>query len=130
LNAAVWLTPTAGVPFINPAKTRNPLKFAGVPQTTGLISAASGPKFTISWAHMEEILLLRSFFFRLSNVPWLQRYSPTKSCAMVPRWQIFDDFLRPVFAATAEIRRVKKKELECGPMPNVMAALPNIGSTP
>jgi len=40
---------------------------------------------------------------------------------------------------TAEIRRVKKKErkketkkgrkkeLECGPMPNVMVALPNIG---
>jgi len=29
-------------------------------------------------------------------------------------------------SATAEIRRGKKKELECGPMPNVMAALPNI----
>jgi len=31
-------------------------------------------------------------------------------------------------SATAEIRRVCKKiELECGPMPNVMAALPNVG---
>jgi len=34
-------------------------------------------------------------------------------------------------SATAEIRRgkkeTKKEELECGPMPNVMAALPNIG---
>jgi len=31
-------------------------------------------------------------------------------------------------SATAEIRRgKKKKELECGQMPNVMAALPNIG---
>jgi len=31
---------------------------------------------------------------------------------------------------TAEIRRgkkKKKKELECGPMPNLMVALPNIG---
>jgi len=29
---------------------------------------------------------------------------------------------------TAEIRREKKKEeLECGPMPNVMADLPNTG---
>jgi len=27
---------------------------------------------------------------------------------------------------TAEIRRGKKEELECGPMPNLMAALPNI----
>jgi len=30
-------------------------------------------------------------------------------------------------STTAEIRRGKKKGLECGPMPNVMAALPNIG---
>ena len=30
-------------------------------------------------------------------------------------------------SATGEIRRGKKKELECGPMPNVVAALPNIG---
>jgi len=30
-------------------------------------------------------------------------------------------------SAAAEIRRGKKKELECGPMPNVMVGLPNIG---
>jgi len=41
------------------------LKFAGVPQTTGSISAASGPKFTILWGHAEDILLLK-FFFQLS----------------------------------------------------------------
>ena len=35
------------VPFSNAAKMRNPLKFAGVPQTNETISAASGPKFTI-----------------------------------------------------------------------------------
>jgi len=57
-NAAVWLTPTTRVPCSNGAKTRNPLKFAGVPQTTGPTSAASGPKFTILWEHVEEILLL------------------------------------------------------------------------
>ena len=33
----VWLTPTTGVPCSNAAKTRNPLKLAGVPQTTGWI---------------------------------------------------------------------------------------------
>ena len=32
-NAAVWMTPTARVPCSNAAKTRSPLKFAGVPQT-------------------------------------------------------------------------------------------------
>jgi len=37
------------MPCSNAAKTRNPLKFAGVPQTTGSISAASWPKFTILW---------------------------------------------------------------------------------
>jgi len=75
---------------------------------------------------------------------------------MVPRQRIFGDFLCPAFpasrlqhisklhskfalrphqvwkygrrqSAAAEIRRGKKKEIECMPMPNVMVALPNIG---
>ena len=35
------------MPCSNAAKTPNPLKFAGVPQTNERISAASGLKFTI-----------------------------------------------------------------------------------
>ena len=46
-NAAVWLTSTSRLACSNAAKMRNPLKFAGVPQTNETISAASGPKFTI-----------------------------------------------------------------------------------
>ena len=46
----------------NIAKTWKLLKVAGVPQTPKTISAASGPKFTILWAHVEEILLLNKFF--------------------------------------------------------------------
>jgi len=65
-NATVWLTPTTRVPCSSAARTRNQLKFAGVPQTNETISAASGPKFTILWGHIEEILLLNKFFFRLS----------------------------------------------------------------
>ena len=61
----VWLTPTTRMPCGNAAKMRNPLKFAGVPQTRQQISAASGPKFTILWGHLEEILLLNKFL-RLS----------------------------------------------------------------
>jgi len=38
---------TAGVPCSNAAKTQNPLKFAGVPQTRQQFSAVIGPKFTI-----------------------------------------------------------------------------------
>jgi len=41
LSAAVWLTLTTRVPCSNAAKTRNPLKFAGVPPTGKPISAAS-----------------------------------------------------------------------------------------
>ena len=43
----VCLTPAAGVPCSNAAKTRNPLKLPWVPQTNETIPAASGPKFTI-----------------------------------------------------------------------------------
>ena len=50
------------MPCSNAAKMQNPLKLAGLPQTTGSISAASGPKFTILWGHVEEILLLNKFF--------------------------------------------------------------------
>ena len=57
-NAAVLLTPTTRAPCSNAAKMRNPLKFAGVPQTRQQISAVSRPKFTILWGRVEEILLL------------------------------------------------------------------------
>ena len=77
LNAAVWLTPTTRVPCSNAAKTRNPLKLPGVPQTNEMISATSGPKFTILWGHVEEILLLNKFFSNCRYMPYLRRYSPT-----------------------------------------------------
>ena len=68
-NAAVWLTPTTRVPCSNAAKTRNPLKLSGVPQSNETISAASGPKFTILCRHVEEILLLNKFFSDCRYVP-------------------------------------------------------------
>ena len=76
-----------------------------------------------------------------------------QSCAMVPRWQFFGEFWDPAFPASRvqhisdlhsefalgphhvqkDGRRGKKKKernlrtkLACGPMPNLMAALPNI----
>jgi len=46
------------------------LKLAGVAQTTRSISAAiSGPKFTILWEHVEEILLLNKYFSNCWYVP-------------------------------------------------------------
>ena len=87
----VWLTPTTGVPCSNAARTRNPLKFAGVPQTTGPISAASGPKFTRLWGYVEEILT----FFRLSILALVAKIYPDK----VVRWRPDGKFLTIFFAS-------------------------------
>ena len=69
----------------------NYLGCPGVPQTNETISAASGPKFTILWGHVEEILLLSSFFPIVDT--WLSCEDIVRqSCGMVPRWRLFDDF--------------------------------------
>ena len=70
-------------------KTRNPLKFAGMPRTPESISAVSGLKFTILWGHVEEILLFK-FFFRLSIHALFAKIQPDK----VVRWCRDGDFLR------------------------------------
>jgi len=57
------------MPCSNAAKTRNQLKFGGVPQTNETISAASGPKFTMLWERLEDILLLNKFFSDCRYVP-------------------------------------------------------------
>jgi len=64
-SCKVWLTSVEWRMCSNKAKTWNPLKFAGVPQTPETISAVSGPTFTILWGHVEVILLLTIFFWLL-----------------------------------------------------------------
>ena len=90
-NVAVWLMPTTRVPCSNAAKMRNPMKFAGVPQTRQLISAVSRPKFTILPGHVEDILLLNKFFSDCRYMPQLRRYGPTKLCDCA-QMAIFGDF--------------------------------------
>jgi len=80
-------------------RRENPLKLAGVPQTTGPISAASGSKFTILWGNLEEILLLNKFF-PIVDICLSCENIARESCAMVPRWQIFGDFFGPAFPAS------------------------------
>ena len=87
------------MPCSNAAKTRYPSKFAGVPQTGKPISAASGPKFTILWGHVEDISLLNKFF------PTVDMHLSCEDiarqiCAMVPKWRSLATFLRPVFSAS------------------------------
>jgi len=79
------------MPCSNAAKTRNPLKFAGVPQTGQQISAASKPKFTILWGHLEDILLLNKVFPIVDTCLSCEDIA-RQSCAMVPIWRFFGDF--------------------------------------
>jgi len=93
----VWLTPTTRVPCSNAAKTRNPLKFAGVPQITEPFSAANGPKFTILRRHVGEILL--SFiFFPIVDMCLRCEDIARQNCATVRRWRI--EFLMILVSCT------------------------------
>jgi len=87
------------VPCSNAAKTRNPLKLPGVPQTNETISAASVPKFTILWGHVEEILLLNTFFPIVDACLSCEDVA-RQSCPMVPKWRFLATFLRPAYAAS------------------------------
>jgi len=82
------LTPTTKVPCTNAAKTRNPFKFAGVPQTRQQISAVSGPKFTILAGHVEKVLLFNNFF-PIVDICLSSEDIARQSCAMVPKWRFF-----------------------------------------
>ena len=98
-DAAVWLTPTTGVPCSNAVKMRNPLKFAGMPQIGQPISAVSGPKFAILWGHVEEVLVLNKFF-PIVNTCLSCEDIARQSCAMVRRWRLLVTVLHPVFSAS------------------------------
>ena len=87
------------MPCSNAANTRKPLKVAGVPQTPETIPAASGSKFTILWAHVEQILLLNKFFPIVDTCLSCEDIA-RQSCGMVPIWRFFASFLRPVFSAS------------------------------
>jgi len=80
------VTPNTGVRCSNAAKTRIPLKFAGVSQTRQRISAASEPKFTILWGHVKKILLLNKSFPIVDTCLSCES-TAQQSCAMVPRWR-------------------------------------------
>jgi len=95
IQCAVWLTPTTKVPCSNAAKTRNPLKFAGVPQTRQHFSAVSRPKFTILAGHVEDVLLFNKFFLTVDRC-----LSSEDKTDKVVRWCQNSVFLRRVFPAS------------------------------
>jgi len=87
------------MPCNNSAKTRNPLKFAGVPLTRQQISAVSRPKFTILWGHVEDMSLLNRFFSIVDTCLSCEDIT-RQICAMVPRWRLFGDFFGPAFPSS------------------------------
>ena len=95
----VWLMLTTWLTCSNAAKMRKPLKLAGVPQTRKMISVASGPKFTILWGYLEDILLLNKFF-PIVDICLSCKDIARQSCAMVPRWRFLASFLHPVFSVS------------------------------
>ena len=127
--------PTARVPCSNAAKTRNPLKLGGVPQTPEQMSAVSWQKFAILCGRLEEILLLNRLFsdcryialvlklcdgaemaifgnfwravFSASRMPQVSDLHPKFSLKPHHVWSMVD-----IKSATAEIRRGKKIEDE------------------
>ena len=78
-SCKVWLTSVERRRCSNEAKTRNPLKFAGVPQTSQQIKplvGRSSPYCKDVWMRYCHL----TSFFRLSIHAQLLRYSPTKLC--------------------------------------------------
>ena len=135
IGSAFCLTPQSladahyYMPCSNTAKTRNQLKFAGVPQTPEPISAASGPKFTILWGHVEDILLLNRFF-PIVDMCLSCEDRDRQSCVMVPRWRFLATFLRPVFSAS-RVQHVSDLHLKfahtmCGSMADIQSATAEI----
>ena len=136
------------MPCSNAAKTRNPLKFAGVPQSTGRCQPLVGRRSPYCGNIWRRYCCLTSFFPIVDTCLSCEEIA-RQSCAMVPRFLV--TFLRPVFSASLvhhvsdlhpkfALRRGKKRKkkkeeernrmkLECGPVPNLMVALPNIGGT-
>jgi len=96
----VWLTPISEVSCSNAVKTRNPIKLGGVPQTTEPISSATGSKFTSSCEHMWRRYCCLISFFLIVDMCLNCEDIARQSCAMVPRWRFFGEFLSPVFSAS------------------------------
>ena len=70
----------------------------GRPKLPDRSQSVVGPSSGYCGSTWRRYWCLRSFFSNCRYVPLLRRYS-RQSCAMVPRWRFFDDFLRPVFGA-------------------------------
>ena len=95
-SCKVWLTSVEWRQCSNDAKTQNPFKFAGVPQTPEPISAISVLKFTTLWGHVEEVLLSNKFFLIVDKCHSCEDIV-RRSYAMVRRWRYFSSCICSTF---------------------------------
>ena len=115
------------MPCSNAAKTQNPLKFVGVPQTPEPISAVSEPKFTILSGHVEEVLLLNKLFSDCRYVPELRRYGPTK-LRDGAQMAIFGDFFASTCVSASRVQQVSDLHLKFALRPHLCGSMADIQS--
>ena len=97
----VWLTtPTTWQPCSNAAKTRNHLKLVAVRK----LANRSQPLVGRSSPYCEDMrgrhCCLTSFLFPTVDTCLSCEDIARQSCAIVPRWRMFGDFLGPAFPAS------------------------------
>ena len=88
------------MPCSNAAKTRKPLKVAGVPQTSETISAAPVGRSSPYCEHMWRRYCCLTSFFPIVDTCLSCEDIARQNCGMVPRWRFLSSFLRPVFSAS------------------------------
>ena len=87
----VWLTPTTRVPCSNAAKTRNPLKFAGVPK----LPDRSQPLVGLSSPYCGNLwrrYCCLTIFFPIVDTCLSCEDTARQVCAMAPKWRFLAIF--------------------------------------
>jgi len=103
-SCTVWLASGERRRCSNEGKTRNRLKFAGVPQTRQQISAVSRPKFTICEDVWRKYRCLTSFFPIVDICLTCEDIARqvVQWCADGEFWR----FLSPVFSASRVLQHI------------------------
>jgi len=91
----VWLTPTTRCRAVTLPRRETCWNLQGCLK----LRDRSQPKFTILWGHVEDILLLNTFFPIVDTCLSCEDIA-RQSCVMVPRWRFLATSLHPVFSAS------------------------------
>ena len=110
----VWLASGERRRCSNKAKMWNPLKFAGVPQTSRPISAVSGPKFAILWDVWKRYCYLASLFSIVNTLLSCEDIA-RQSCAMGHRWRFLVSFRSCIFSEPVQHISDQHSEFALGP---------------